>query len=210
MIRLGPRRERVALGLPVLGAWLAAAPGAADPPAVRPDDVRAPVEFLASAALNGRGSGTHDELVAATYAAAQLRQFGVEPAGDAGGYVQKVDLETRALAGPPVLVLSPEGRPEVRFTHGREIVVPAMAAARVEGPLQRLEGHGGPVKRDAVVLLSTSGGAVGVPRERIGEAIERGAAAVLVPASPEARGRWDALAARLPDLASVLTAMPET
>ena len=35
--------------------------------------IRANMEFLASDALQGRGSGTHDELVAATFIAAQLR-----------------------------------------------------------------------------------------------------------------------------------------
>ena len=46
--------------------------------------------FLASDAMNGRGSGTHDELVAATYLASQLRQIGIEPAGDHGKFIQNV------------------------------------------------------------------------------------------------------------------------
>jgi Zn-dependent M28 family amino/carboxypeptidase len=46
--------------------------------------------FLASDAMNGRGSGTYDELVAATYLASQLRQIGIEPAGDHGKYIQNV------------------------------------------------------------------------------------------------------------------------
>ena len=52
--------------------------------------VRAHEEFLASDAMQGRGSGTHDELVAATYVASQLRQYGIEPAGDNGGYIQRL------------------------------------------------------------------------------------------------------------------------
>ena len=51
--------------------------------------------FLASDAMNGRGSGTHDELVAATYLASQLRQIGIEPAGDHGKYIQNVVTESR-------------------------------------------------------------------------------------------------------------------
>src|SRR5215210_8241646 len=47
-------------------------------------DVRAHLEFLASDAMQGRGSGTQFELLAGQYVASQLRQFGVEPAGDAG------------------------------------------------------------------------------------------------------------------------------
>jgi len=41
--------------------------------------IRAHEEFLASDALGGRGLGTRDELIAATYIASQLRQYGVEP-----------------------------------------------------------------------------------------------------------------------------------
>src|SRR5580692_12705484 len=52
--------------------------------------VRAHEEFLASDALQGRGSGTHDELIAATYVASQLRQYGIEPAGDNGGYILRL------------------------------------------------------------------------------------------------------------------------
>src|SRR5438309_11464030 len=47
--------------------------------------IRAHMEFLASDALQGRGSGTHDELVAATYIASELRQSGIEQAADEGG-----------------------------------------------------------------------------------------------------------------------------
>src|SRR5713226_5792395 len=41
--------------------------------------VRAHMEFLASDALRGRGSGTADELVAATYIASQLRLYALSP-----------------------------------------------------------------------------------------------------------------------------------
>ena len=51
------------------------------------------MEFLASDALQGRGSGTHDELIAAVYLASELRQMGVAPLGDRGGYIQNVSGE---------------------------------------------------------------------------------------------------------------------
>ena len=47
------------------------------------------MEFLAGDALNGRGSGTRDEWIAATYAAAQMRRLGLE-AVDPGGFVQAI------------------------------------------------------------------------------------------------------------------------
>src|SRR5579863_8089043 len=62
--------------------------------------IRAHEEFLASDAMQGRGSGTHDELVAATYIASELRQYGIEPAGDADSYIQRATLTQQSLAEP--------------------------------------------------------------------------------------------------------------
>jgi hypothetical protein len=56
--------------------------------------VRAHLEFLASDALQGRGSGSPYELIAAQYAASQLRQFGIAPAGDLDGNMQRTFLQT--------------------------------------------------------------------------------------------------------------------
>jgi Zn-dependent M28 family amino/carboxypeptidase len=57
------------------------------------DRIHAEMDFLASDALQGRGSGTHDELVAAVYLASELRRMGIEPMGDKGGYIQNVSGE---------------------------------------------------------------------------------------------------------------------
>src|SRR4051812_24619351 len=72
----------------------------ATPQTVLERDVRAHEEFLASDAMQGRGSGTQFELVAGQYVAAQLRQFGIEPAGDADASGQKSYLQTVALSRP--------------------------------------------------------------------------------------------------------------
>jgi Zn-dependent M28 family amino/carboxypeptidase len=55
--------------------------------------IRGAMEFLASDAMQGRASGSHDELLAATYLASQLREIGIAPAGDEGGYIQNVSGE---------------------------------------------------------------------------------------------------------------------
>lgn len=57
------------------------------------EQIHGEMEFLASDALQGRGSGTHDELVAAVYLASELREIGIAPAGDNGGYIQQADTE---------------------------------------------------------------------------------------------------------------------
>jgi hypothetical protein len=54
---------------------------------------------LASDALNGRGSGTRDEWIAAEYIAAQLRLLGLDPLGEGGEYVQTIDTERPARRG---------------------------------------------------------------------------------------------------------------
>jgi hypothetical protein len=72
----------VTVGSPDLSTGQAAAP------AISESSIRGHMEFLASDALNGRASGSRDEWIAATYVGAQLREWGVEPLGDAGSYVQ--------------------------------------------------------------------------------------------------------------------------
>src|SRR5438876_1145065 len=62
-----------------------------------PSCIRATVEFLASDALRGRGSRTRDELLAATYLASLLRAYQVDPAGDAGGFIQQVRIPSAKL-----------------------------------------------------------------------------------------------------------------
>src|SRR5687767_10205582 len=63
---------------------------------VSESSVRAHMEFLAGDALNGRGSGTRDEWIAAAYVAAQMRRRGLEPMGEYGGYIQSVTAKADA------------------------------------------------------------------------------------------------------------------
>src|ERR671919_2941637 len=78
---------------------------------VREDNVRAQLTFLASDAMQGRGSGTVFERIAAEYMGAQFRQFGLEPGGDtdsAGNkdFVQRVALESTRFSAPPSLTVT--------------------------------------------------------------------------------------------------------
>src|SRR6202049_2370486 len=72
--------------------------------------IRAPEKFLASDARQGRASGTHDELVAAAYVASELRQYGIDPAGDNGSYIQHVPTIHRKITAPPRLTITPPGQ----------------------------------------------------------------------------------------------------
>src|SRR5690349_17178802 len=64
------------------------------------DHIHGELAFLADDALRGRGSGSADELVAALYVASQLRDIGVQPGGDLGGYIQDVVVELTLDNGP--------------------------------------------------------------------------------------------------------------
>jgi Peptidase family M28 len=154
----------------------------AGPERVTEASVRAHMEFLASDAMNGRGSGTRDEWIAAEYIGAQLRLSGLEALGDAGRYVQTIDIERRALSGPPALAFGAG-----RFTHGKEILVQSMSAARISGPLQRYKEG-----------IATAGAAVLLP-EGTTPAVTAAlmdAAILLVPETPQARNQWTFAASR--------------
>lgn len=54
--------------------------------------IRAHMTFLASDLLEGREAGSRGYDIAAEYVASQFRQLGLQPAGDAGSYFQRVPL----------------------------------------------------------------------------------------------------------------------
>jgi hypothetical protein len=158
--------------------------------------VRTHLEFLASDAMNGRGSGTRDEWLAAEYIGAQLRLWGLEPLGDNGGYVQTIAIERTQLSGPPALTFGTG-----RFTHGGEIVVDRMSATRHSGTLVRF-------KEGA----ATAGAAVLIPEGTTPAqaAAVADAAIVMVPETPRARSQWAQVTSRPVSLGARLVAVPSS
>jgi hypothetical protein len=150
--------------------------------------VRSHLDFLASDALNGRGSGTRDEWIAATYAGEQMRRWGIEPLGDGGSYVQAIAIERTELAAPPILSFS--GR---RLTHGTEVLVQNIGAARTSGPLQQFS-PGQTAAAGAVLLVPDGKSWTEIPN-----ALR--SAIVLVKETSALRDRWTALGRNLPRLA---------
>ena len=72
-------RQKLVLVTFILTSITAAAQEQAQPgtaPAITEASVRGHMAFLASDAMNGRGSGTRDEWIAAEYIGAQLRRWG--------------------------------------------------------------------------------------------------------------------------------------
>lgn len=116
-------------------------------PRIPQASVRSHLEFLAGDALNGRGSGTRDEWIAAAYIGSHLRRLGLEPLGDDGGFVQDVKIERSEIVAPPVLTFD-----DRRLTHGKEMTVARLGGARISGPLQKYEA-GRAVGPGAVLVL---------------------------------------------------------
>ena len=147
--------------------------------------IRAHLEFLASDALNGRGSGTRDEWLAATYVASQFREWGLEPMGDVGGFVQTIEIGTAQATAPPVLTAG-----DLRLTHGREMLVATLAAPNVAGKLWKYQA-GTPVPDNAIVLLP-AGQRTNVP----------GAVGLLAPETPEQRAQWSTRGSTMPSISA--------
>ncbi len=111
--------------------------------------IRGAMEFLASDAMQGRASGSHDELLAATYLASQLREIGIQPAGDDGGYIQNVSREFNF-----------HRRGEKQWT--------------TRNVIGRLEGRGEQIK-DQVILLTAHMDHIGIGNPVNGDNIYNGA-----------------------------------
>ena len=131
------------------------APGPDSPPAVDASSiaeasVRSHMTFLAADALNGRGSGTRDEWIAAEYLGAQMHGWGIEPLGDNGGYVQQVEIERFETIAPPVLTVG-----TAKYTHREGILIQSLSASKVDGVLEKFVA-GSTARPGSVVLMPES------------------------------------------------------
>jgi Zn-dependent M28 family amino/carboxypeptidase len=113
------RRWALALGAGglVSGAWAAQdvaadlelpASVAAEMRGIDAEHIRAHVRFLADDLLEGRGTGTRGGDIAAKYIAAQFALDGLKPAGDDGGYLQRVDFTGVQTLPATTFSLQPE------------------------------------------------------------------------------------------------------
>ena len=73
---------------------------------VRPEWVKAHEDFLASAPLQGRGSATRDEAIAAAYVASRFEAYGLKAAPGMTGYTQVGHIVRPQLKGTPKLTLA--------------------------------------------------------------------------------------------------------
>src|SRR5712692_4199756 len=71
-------------GEPALAGSVPAEVSDATLAAIRPEAIRADMQFLADDLLEGRGTGTRGHLLAAQFIASQFESMGLAPAGDHG------------------------------------------------------------------------------------------------------------------------------
>jgi aminopeptidase YwaD len=185
--------------LAVVAILLAVSSGAtgAAKPRVREASVRAHLEFLASDAMNGRGSGTRDEQIAAEYVGAHFRRLGLKPGGTAGSYVQAVEIVRTPAGAKPAIAIGDS----LKWTFGKEFVASSVSGPVVAGSLQRIAGSAAAVKRGAVVFLPEENA------DLLAQVVTAGAAAVLTKWTLTP-AQWDAQANRTPTMGVRLTGIP--
>ncbi len=120
--------------------------------------VRGDMAFLASDELQGRGSGTRDEHLAAVYAASLFAGFGLEPGGEQGTFLQKAPLPSPL---PPNVVRNLTG-----FAPG-----PRTETWNVVGILRGSD----PVAAKNVILLTAHLDHLGIGPRKNGDRIYNGA-----------------------------------
>jgi Peptidase family M28 len=166
-------------------------------------NVRAELSFLASDALQGRGSATNYERVAAEYIGSMFQQFGLEPAGDVDasrnqGFVQRVPLETSKFISAPVLRAAKGGIAK-SWEYGRDFLVTGMRVPRIDGELQIIDGDKTPAK-GAIAVIRLPSGADPQQRQQAIRVARAAQASAVILIETEANRRQREAGARLPNV----------
>jgi hypothetical protein len=167
------------------------------------------MQFLASDALRGRGSGTEDELLAAMYVASELERAGVEPAGspvaahssDLTAFLQPVNIGTRTIIAPPQLSFTAGDR-TVNLIHGQDFYVARMSAPEISGTLQHnMAEASASAGRHGFVLSALQGEVTQQQIRSELDALPAKAAALLLPMPARIRNRVQSNPSQLPSMA---------
>jgi Zn-dependent M28 family amino/carboxypeptidase len=93
--------------------------------------IREHVRFLADDLLEGRGTGTRGGDIAANYVATQFALDGLKPAGDDGGFLQRVDLTGVQTLPDTSFVLEPQSGSAINLKLGEDFVTNSQTQAAV-------------------------------------------------------------------------------
>ena len=149
----------------VFAAIVAAGAAAQVQPKITANDLKADVSFLASDALEGRGTPSKGLDIAAEYIAAEFRRAGLEPAGD-DGYFQTADFNS-------VMLLIPAGA-SVRNSPARIPASTAQQPVKLRNVIGVLRGSD-PALKDTYLVLTAHYDHLGVRGSGEGDHIYNGA-----------------------------------
>jgi Zn-dependent M28 family amino/carboxypeptidase len=129
------------------GASMPAVPQIAGVPAaaqkaesgIDPEKIRADVKYLADDKLEGRGPGTAGDRMAAKYIEDQFTAYGLKPAGDNGGWYQKVPLyAVKTVPEQTTFTLVPKDGAPLVLKYGADYVTnnqTGSATADIDAPV---------------------------------------------------------------------------
>ena len=106
---------------------------------IDPEKIRADVKYLADDKLEGRGPGTSGDRMAAKYMEDQFAAYGLKPAGDNGGWYQKVPLyAVKTVPDQTIFTLVPKDGAPVMLKYGADYVTnnqTGSATADIDAPV---------------------------------------------------------------------------
>lgn len=161
-------------------------------------NVRAGMVFLAGDAMQGRGSGTLFERIAAEYIGSQFMQFGLEPAGEKGPddkqtFVQTVTISRKTFAENPSIKYG-----SASLSHGGEMLVLRTNTDSASGTLQKLNAGDKPNAGSAVLIRAREGDDPRAAMQGAMALASAGASIMLIEETPQWRGNWSAMSSRMP------------
>ncbi len=105
---------------------------------IKPEVLRAHMAFLADDLLEGRGTATRGQEIAAAYIATEFASYGLKPAGDKGSYIQRVPLRQLTVQPESCEVVLKRGSDQDALKWGDDFIMSGDALrenTNVEAPV---------------------------------------------------------------------------
>jgi hypothetical protein len=160
-------------------------------------NVRAQLNFLAGDAMQGRGSGSMFERIAAEYIGSQFMQFGLEAAGEKDALGNPTYVQTVEVAGRSMLQeVKIGGELGNTVKYGKDFIAFEVSKPQLSGELQRIK-FGETPKKGTIVLITPDEDAKFLDfGGKLAAIYTAGAEAIVIVANKELREQWSSLAER--------------
>jgi hypothetical protein len=154
-------------------------------------NVRAEMGFLAGDAMQGRGSATIFERIAAEYIGSQFMQFGLEPAGekDASGnptFVQTVEIAGRATLQD--IKTSTVGTKALEYR--KDFFILSLVDKQVSGPLQKMQANDTPKAGSVVLVTLADTDQLAAIQAKVGALATAGVKGIILTETTQFRDQW--------------------